>query len=82
MAACCNSALLLAEHEGASEVVLMLKSIGSSEKGPEVCVCKTTEALHELACAVLLGSACTCVFSLVLRFYRHSACHFRYHEGW
>ena len=68
--------------EGASEVVSTLKSIGSSENGPEECVCETTEARHELACAVLLGSACACVFSLVFRFYRHGACRFRYHEGW
>ena len=49
-----------------------LKSIGSSENGPDECVCKTTEARHVLACAVLLRSACACVFSLILRFYRHS----------
>ena len=59
-----------------------LKSIGSSENGPEECVCKTTEARHGLACVVLLCSACACVFSLVFRFYRHSVCRLRYHEGW
>ena len=72
--------------EGASEVVLTLKSIGSSENGPDEYVCKTTEAQHGLACAVLLHSACACVFSLippVFRFYRHmhSVCRLRYHEG-
>ena len=40
-----------------------LKSIGSSENGPEECVCETTEARHELACPVLLGLACIQVFS-------------------
>ena len=69
-------------NEGASEVVSTLKSIGSSENGPEECVYETTEARHELACAVLLGSACARVFSLVFRFDRHSACRLLYHKGW
>ena len=51
-----------------------LKSIGRSENGPDECACKTTEARHRLACAVLLRSACACVFSLVFGFYRHSVC--------
>ena len=73
----------VSSSEGASEVVLTLKSIGSSENGPDECVCKTTEARHGLASAVLLRSACACVFSLIFRFYRHmhSVCRLRYHEG-
>ena len=47
----------------------MLKSIGSSENGPDKCVCKSTEARHGLASAVrLLRSACACMFSLIARF--------------
>ena len=67
--------------EGASEVVSMLKNIGSSESSPDECVCQTTEARHGLASAVLLRSACACVFSLIFRFYGHSVCSLRYHQG-
>ena len=53
----------------------MLKSIGSSENGPDKCVCKTTETRHGLVSAVrLLRSACACMFSLIFSFYRHSVC--------
>ena len=51
----------------------MLKSIDSNENGPDECVCKTTEARYRLASAVLLRSACACVFSLIFRFYRDSS---------
>ena len=39
-----TSRIVKLSSEGASEVVSMLKSIGSSENGPDECVCKTTEA--------------------------------------
>ena len=48
--------------EGVSEVVSMLKSIGSSKNGPDKCVCKTTGARHGLASAVLV-LACLASYS-------------------
>ena len=59
---------------GVSEVVLTLASMGGYENGTDEYFCKTTEAWHGLACAVLLRSAFACVLGLVFKFSRHSIC--------
>ena len=88
-AACCNSALLFGRRvelscEGVSDAVSTLESLGGSTNGTEwrLCLQKTTEAQHRLACTMLMCSTRACVFNIISRpKYEASNFHVSCHEA-